>query len=214
MRSLDATGRNRDSSNDSSDDSVGVRVGVGAWASASFERGRRSPRPRRTRTVTRTRRARCAATPPSRAHRRKNHASSFHPSRRASIDAPPRRILARWMNSRAVPRGRRTRSRSTPPIARETPSTCHRRESRCFTTRTAPARAIDALLDAGVMPSELNRVPMDRLTPDARAERERALIERTNGCAFTPQVFLAPNTRGRTWRSRTWRGRGSSRGRC
>ena len=60
-----------------------------------------------------------------------------------------------------------------------------------YDTHCARARAtIDALLDAGVMPSELNRVPMDRLTPDARAERERALIERTNGCAFTPQVFF------------------------
>lgn len=60
-----------------------------------------------------------------------------------------------------------------------------------YDTNCARARAtITALLDAGVMSSELNRIPMDRLTPDARAERERALIERTNGCAFTPQVFF------------------------
>ena len=40
-----------------------------------------------------------------------------------------------------------------------------------YDTHCARARAtIDALLDAGVMPSELNRVPMDRLTPDARAK--------------------------------------------
>lgn len=60
-----------------------------------------------------------------------------------------------------------------------------------YDTNCARARAtITALLNAGVMSSELNRIPMDRLTPDARAERERALIERTNGCAFTPQVFF------------------------
>ena len=32
---------------------------------------------------------------------------------------------------------------------------------------------------------------MDRLTPDARAERERALIERTNGCALFRHRFGA-----------------------